>query len=59
MTIECYHSSCPNHNFHIPGEDGPFCDMIECTATEEEMEKYDKEREEYLKSVNLMKGEMK
>lgn len=39
MSIECYYKWCPHHSIHT-GQDGPFCDELECVATEEEMKKY-------------------
>ena len=42
---KCYHSSCPNHS-----KDQPFCLELECTASEEEIDKYEKIRKAWIES---------
>lgn len=53
MSIECYYTECPLHSCHEPGQEGPFCDEAECSATEEQIKRYEKERQEYLKKRSI------
>jgi len=52
MAIECYYSSCKYHSCQTI-KDGPFCDEEECLVTEEELKKFEKEREEYLEKYTV------
>jgi hypothetical protein len=47
MSIECYYSSCKYHSCHYGGE-GPFCDEDECKSTKEDLQQFEKQREDYL-----------
>jgi len=35
--IECYYKWCKNHCYHHNGDEGPFCNNNECTATNEQI----------------------
>lgn len=50
MTIECYYATCPNHSIHTDPEDGPYCNLNQCTATKEEGDKYEVDRQKQLEA---------
>ncbi len=54
MTIECYYASCSNHESNRFGDDaGPYCDLNECTATEDELVVY-----KLMRRVQLHKADL-
>lgn len=52
MTIECYFSSCPHHSIHY-GDEGPFCDELECIAPKDKLEQYSRERMAQLQAMGV------
>lgn len=54
--IECYYAECPNHCVHGPdANDGPFCDNLECTATDEQLAAYKVQRDAYLEELRVLR----
>lgn len=56
MTIECYFSSCPHHSIHY-GDEGPFCDELECIAPKDKLEQYGRERLAQLQAIQGQPGD--
>lgn len=50
MSIECYYATCPNHSIHTDPDDGPYCNLNQCTATKEEGDKYEVDRQKQLEA---------
>lgn len=51
MTMECYYSTCIYHCTQL-GDDGPFCDEVECLASKKELQAFEVIRQEYLRILN-------
>lgn len=47
--IECYYSTCKNHDYNYDETSGPFCSQSECTATKQELELFKDIRLDYLR----------
>jgi hypothetical protein len=49
MAIECYYHWCPNHGTNeTPPDEGPFCHLTECIASDGELEKFQRLRKREL-----------
>jgi len=53
MSIECYYASCKNHADQYGTAEEPLCENDACTATEDELTKFQAEREVHLKLLNM------
>ncbi len=54
MTMECYFSQCPHHDVNngYP-DDGPFCGLEECLASEEDIERWKEEERKRVEALTI------